>query len=282
MRRVSPWIINTSAGLALVAGSLWVAPQLMNVGTWSLVPAQTAESLSTVGLSVEEVLVLGRQRTEAADILDALGAVRGTPILDIDVPAAKARITALPWVRSAEIVRNLPNRLHITLDEYQAFALWQHDGRYTLIDRDGTSIVDVASASQDMPVVVGKDAPIHTQALFAALDELPELQQRVKAAVRFGDRRWNILLDAIEGGITVKLPEANFADALAGLVALDAQHQLLSRAISEIDMRIEGHLVVQLKDGYAPVPQQSMYSPNEREVRTDARAVPTKEFAKGV
>lgn len=282
MRRVNPWIINASTGLALVAGGLWFAPRMMDVSTWSIIPQQTAESLSTVGLSVEEVLVLGRQHTDAADILDALGAVRGTPILDIDVPAAKARISALPWVRSAEIVRQLPNSLHITLDEYQAFALWQHDARYTLIDKDGTAIVDVATASPDMPMVVGTDAPAHTKALFEALNEQPELQQRVKAAVRFGGRRWDILLDAIEGGITVKLPEANVTDALAGLVKLNAEHQLLNRAVSEIDMRVEGHLVVQLKDGYAPVPQQSLYSPSERDVHTDARAVPTKELAKGV
>lgn len=282
MRRVNPWLINTSAGLALVAGGLWVAPQILGANGWSIVPEQTAESLSAVGLSVEEVLVHGRYQTEAADILDALGAVRGTPILGIDIPGAKTRIGALPWVRSAEIVRHLPNSLHITLDEYEAYALWQHDETYTLIDRDGTAIVDVATASTEMPVVVGTDAPAHTQALFAALEDQPALRQRVKAAVRFGGRRWNVVLDDMETGITIKLPETNIALAWNGLAALDAENQILSRAISEIDMRIEGRLVVQLKDGYAPIPQQSRYSPNARDVSTDAPVARSKELPKGV
>ncbi|MBT6960427.1 MAG: FtsQ-type POTRA domain-containing protein, partial [Rhodospirillaceae bacterium] len=198
------------------------------------------------------------------------------------VPAAKARISGLPWVRSAEIVRHLPNSLHITLQEYTAYALWQHDGRYTLIDRDGTAIISVANAPPEMPVLVGQDAPAHVDALFTALDEQVDIRRRVKAAVRFGGRRWDILLDAMDGGITIKLPEKNVTDALSGLAALDAKHQLLSRAVSEIDLRIEGRLVVQLKDGYAPIPQQSRYSPAEREVRTDIRVVPDKELPKGV
>ena len=282
MRRVKPWIINSMSALVFAGGLVWVAPQLVNVSGWPSVPEQAAESLSAVGLSVEEVLVIGRQQTNAADILDALGAVRGAPILDINVPADRTRITALPWVRSAEIVRHLPNSLHITLTEYTAFALWQNAGKYTLIDRDGTVIVEVANAPVDMPVVVGPDAPIHADALFTALDGQKEIQRRVKAAVRFGGRRWNILLDDMDDGTTIKLPEENVTAALNGLATLDDKHQLLSRAVSEIDLRIEGRLVVQIKEGYAPIPQQSRYSPAEREVRTDTRVVPDKELPKGV
>ena len=282
MRRVKPWIINSTSALALAGGLIWFAPQLIDVSGWPTVPGQAAESLSAVGLSVEEVLVIGREKTDAADILEALGAVRGAPILDIDVPAAKARISALPWVRSAEIIRHLPNSLHITLTEYTAYALWQHQGQYTLIDRDGTAIINVANAPPEMPVIVGPDAPNYAAALFAALDEQKDIRRRVKAAVRFGGRRWDVLLDAMDGGITIKLPEKNIADALSGLAVLDDKYQLLSRAVSEIDLRIEGRLVVQLKDGYAPIPQQSRYSPAEREVRTDTRIAPDKELPKGV
>ncbi|MDG2244157.1 MAG: cell division protein FtsQ/DivIB [Rhodospirillaceae bacterium] len=282
MRRVKPWIRNGMLALVFAGGLVWVTPQLDNVSGWQNVPEQTAESLSAVGLSVEEVLVIGRQQTAAVDILDTLGAVRGAPILDINVPAARTRITALPWVRSAEIVRHLPNSLRIMLTEYTAFAIWQNAGKYTLIDRDGTVIIEVSNAPADMPVVVGPDAPIHADALFTALDEQKEIRRRVKAAVRLGGRRWNILLDAMDGGITIKLPEENITAALNELAALDDKHQLLSRAVSEIDLRIVGRLVVQLKDGYAPIPQQSLFSPAEREVRTDNHVVPDKELPKGV
>lgn len=282
MRRVNPWLINGTAVLLLAGGSLWVAPQVVDFGRLSYVPEQAAESLSTVGLSVEEVLVTGRRNTDGADILDALGAVRGTPIFEIDIPAAKARVTALPWVESAEIVRNLPNSLHISLHEHTAFALWQHEGRHTLVAQDGTSITDVDETYGGLPIVVGDDAPANAKTLMTALSSQPALNARLKAAVRFGGRRWDILLDHVENGVVIKLPETDIAAAWDGLAALDSKHQLLSRAVSEIDLRVAGRLVVKLKDGYAPLPKVSDQISAEQEVRLDPAAATTKELAKGV
>ncbi|MEQ8509951.1 MAG: FtsQ-type POTRA domain-containing protein [Rhodospirillaceae bacterium] len=288
MRRIKLRYLTLTGGAALIVGGLWAFQFVVTPADWTDVPNQAAESLSAVGMNVKEVLVTGRTKTPAADILDALGAVRGTPILEIDVPSAKARITALPWVRSAEIVRHLPGSLHINIDEYDAYALWQHNGGYTLIDGDGTSIINVDSAPANLIVVVGEDAPAHTQALFEALEQHPELFARVKAAVRFGNRRWNVTLDDVEHGVVIKLPEHGVTDAWSGLASLDAKHQLLSRALAEIDLRIEGRLTVQLKEGYAPLPQQSQYnSPLKRDVRTGAQDlgnqnVGQEEFSKGV
>lgn len=283
MRRLKPWLINSVAGAALAAGTVWGIPHLIKIDQLSSVPEQAAESLSTVGLSVEEVLVTGRTNTAATDLLDALGAVRGTPILDVDIPKAKSRIAALPWVKSAEIVRKLPNSLSISLTEHVAFALWQHEGRHILVAQDGTPIIDADGASSDLPVVVGEDAPEHANQLFADLAVQPSLKARLKAAVRYGKRRWDIHLDHVENGIVVKLPETEVSAAWDGLAALDAKNQLLSRAISEVDLRIAGRLIVRLKDGYAPLPREADQISAEQEVRSDALPVSKhKELAKGV
>lgn len=282
MRRVNPWLINGTAAFALAAGGMWLTPSLLDLKGLSDMPQQAVESLSTVGLSVEEVLVSGRNNTAAADILDALGAVRGTPIFDIDIPKAKSRITALPWVSKAEIVRHLPNSLHINISEYSAIALWQKDGRHFLVATDGTSISEVDATYTGLPVVVGNDAPRHASKLFEELTNQPALNARLKAAVRYGDRRWDILLDQIENGIVIKLPETDISAAWDGLAALDAKNQLLSRAISEVDLRIPGRLVVKLKDDYEPLPRTNNQFSAEQEVRSDPPSTATKELAKGV
>lgn len=282
MRRVTPWIINGSFALALTAGVVWISPSLLDVKGFSEMPEQAVESLSTVGLSVEEVLVSGRNHTAAADILDALGAVRGTPIFDIDIPKAKSRIHALPWVSKAEIIRHLPNSLHIKISEYAAIAVWQKDGRHILVATDGTPITEVDSTYMGLPVVVGSDAPSYVNRLFEELAGQPAITARLKAAVRYGNRRWDIHLDQIENGIIVKLPETDITTAWDGLAALDAKHQLLSRAISEVDLRVPGRLVVRLKDGYAPLPRTSDQFSAEQEVRSDRPSAATKELAKGV
>ena len=280
MRRLSqPLIAFTMLGIAAGA-AVWFLPQTVNMEQFKAVPEQAIETLSIVGLSVEHVTVEGRHNTKSEDILEALGAVRGTPILDIDVPQARQMITALPWVRSAEIVRQLPNRVHITLDEHEAFALWQHEGRYSLVAQDGTLITDVTDTQRDLVVLVGDDAPIHAATLFDTLSSQPHLLKRVKAAVRFGGRRWDVTLDDVANGVVLKLPETDLAAAWDGLAALDAKHKLLDRAVAEIDLRIAGRLVVKLLNGYAPVPINN--TPDSTDVRSDAGLKINKELTKDV
>jgi cell division protein FtsQ len=117
MRRMSNHIASATALTVLACGSIWGAPKLLSQLELSSVSGTAVESLSAVGLNVENITVEGRVKTDPADILDALGPARGTLILAIDVPQARQRIAALPWVSSAEIVRQLPNSLHITLDD---------------------------------------------------------------------------------------------------------------------------------------------------------------------
>ena len=282
MRRLGQPTINATSAIVLIGACVWAGSQLIDLGGFSSVPDRAVETLSTVGLSVEHVTVEGRTNTDPADILDALGAVRGTPILDIDIPLAQQRVAALPWVRSVEIVRRLPNSLHINLEEYVAFALWQRDNRYSLIAQDGTAITEVSEAPPGMVILVGADAPVHASGLFGALSTQPHLTARIKAAVRFGGRRWNVMLDTIESGITVKLPENGVSAAWDGLAAIDAEHDLLNRAVSEIDLRIIGRLVVKLRDGYAPLPPRTKNTPSTQDARWGAGAKIHKELIEGV
>ncbi len=269
MRRLTqPLIALTMLGV-IAGAAIWLLPQAIDVEQFMAVPDQAIETLSTVGLSVEHVTVEGRHNTDATEILEALGAVRGAPIFDIDVPQARQIITALPWIRSAEIVRQLPNRVHITLDEYKAYALWQHDERYSLVAKGGTLITDVTDAEPGLVVLVGNDAPVHAATLFDTLSSQPHLLDRVKAAVRFGGRRWDVTLDDVDTGIVLKLPEADVAAAWQGLAVLDVKHNLLGRAIAEIDLRIPGRLVVRLLNGYEPVPSNNK-APNSTDVRSGA------------
>ena len=271
MRRLSTHAGSIASLAVLTAGLLWGTPKLLHHLERSTVSGAAVETLSAVGLNVKQVTVEGRVKTSAADILDALGAVRGTPILDIDLPLARQRITALPWVSSAEIVRQLPNSLHITLDEHAAFALWQREGKYKLVAKDGTSIIDTKVAQPGLTVLVGDDAPENAAALFEALSVQTHLAGRVRAAIRFGGRRWNVVLDSVDQGIVVKLPEQDVSTAWNTLATIDAKHGLLSRAIAEVDLRIAGRLTVKLLDGYAPVPPSNNKTIPAQDVHWDAK-----------
>src|SRR3546814_13287745 len=86
------------------------------------------------GLAVGDVLVTGRNETDAADLLDVLGVERGMPILAIDLEALQERVIALPWVRTARVERHLPDTLFIAITERRPLALWQRHRTLALVE----------------------------------------------------------------------------------------------------------------------------------------------------
>ena len=68
-------------------------------------------------------------------------------------------------------------------------------------------------------------------------------------------RRWNLVLDDVENGITIKLPEDDVEQAWKKLLKLDAVNGILKRKLTIIDLRLKGKVTVTLKktDGKAPL-----------------------------
>jgi cell division protein FtsQ len=194
------------------------------------------------GFAVDEVLVEGRGRTDRTAILAALQVQRGTPILAVDPEAARDKLEALPWIARATVERRLPRLLYLRLTERKPLALWQLDGKLSVIDRSGRVIPGVpVKQFASLLLVVGQGAPEQAAALLALLDREPALKPLVDAAVRVGGRRWNLRL---QGGIDVRLPEADAAEAWSQLARLEREHGLLGRDVVAIDLRLPGRLVV--------------------------------------
>lgn len=199
---------------------------------------------SRQGLALENVDVVGRQRQSAASILAALGVRRGMPMLEIDLAAAQARLQALPWIRGADVERQLPDTLFIRLTEREPFAFWQRNGTLSLIDRDGT-VIPTDDLAQYGPriVLVGDNAPAQAAALIDMLATEPTLARRVNAAVLYGSGRWTLRFDT---GVQVALPETAAPAAWHRLAGFEAQEQVLERNIATIDLRLPDRMVVRL------------------------------------
>jgi cell division protein FtsQ len=209
------------------------------------------------GFAVADVAVQGRGRTGVNDILAALQVKRGTPILAVSPSEAKARLEELPWVRSASVARLLPDTISVQLTERKPMALWQHGGKFELIDDEGKVLpVPQLGEFAALPVLVGEGAPEVGAGLLAMLAEEPALRDRVAAAVRVGGRRWNLRMD---NGIDVELPEQNAAVAWHELARLDRTHGLLERDIRRVDLRLPDRLVLQ-----SPPPPEKPAAPKKK------------------
>jgi cell division protein FtsQ len=231
--------------LAISAAGAWYIGRDGRIAAFSADTQQRIAQASTnLNLTVESVQVEGRQRADRPAILAALGVTRGTPILSVDLDAAKTRLETVPWVRSASIERLLPDTLFIRLTERAPLALWQHGGKFDLVDQDGSIIANADLGDYPfLPQVVGNGAPAATPDLLRALSSEPALQAHVTASVRVGDRRWNIELD---NGIEVALPEKNAETAWHHLAALDRSDKLLARNVQVIDMRLPDRVVLRV------------------------------------
>lgn len=198
----------------------------------------------SAGVAVNDVLVTGRVETSADDVLAALDVKKGTPLFAFSPNAARDRLVALGWVRDARVERRLPDLIHVELEERTPAAIWQNGGALQLVDETGAVIgSDAVARYRGLRIIVGSDAPETFAQLFTALETRPELMPHVAAAVRIGQRRWNLKLD---NGMDVLLPEEGVAAAWKVLADAVRNDALLERDLVHIDLRIPGRLVVRL------------------------------------
>lgn len=211
---------------------------------WQTLRNEAVALSADAGLSVEQVLVTGRDRTDRQSLVDALGIDLGQPMLTIDIETARARIDSLAWVRDVAIEKRLPDTLVVTLVERRPLALWQNEGAVTVVDAQG-NIIDGAKPTDfaELMLVVGPDAPGHAAELLSVMEGVPDLAQRVAAAIRVGERRWNLRLD---DGIDIQLPELDLDSAWVALADLDRTEQLLARDVQAVDLRFPDRLVLRL------------------------------------
>jgi cell division protein FtsQ len=194
------------------------------------------------GLRVRDIVIEGRANTPEPLLRAALGVNKGDPMLGFSLEQARQRIETLSWIEHASVERRLPDTIVVNIQERRPFAIWQNDGKFLLIDRNGQVVAhqDVANF-RSLPLVVGPGAPASAATLLDALTARPSLQQRVVAAVRVGERRWNLRMT---NGADVMLPEGHEVVALDRLMQLQQDHDLLDRPLVAIDMRLPDRLVL--------------------------------------
>ena len=229
---------------AIASGSYWMLRSNTLEDLIANVERLSRNLMQSSGLTVSEIIVTGRRNTQQSDIAMALAASPGDLLFDVTPQSARERIEALGWIRSATVRRQFPDTVLVNIVERRPFALWQRDGRVTLIDREGQVISskDLAGFG-GLPVIVGEDAPQHVGALVSVLARKPTLLAKLDAATRVSGRRWDIRL---RSGMDIRLPQHGVAEAWDLLASLITDHRLLERDVIAIDLRVKDRLAIRL------------------------------------
>jgi cell division protein FtsQ len=92
---------------------------------------------------LQNVSIVGNRHTAGSDIVRASSLRRGSALLSLPLRAAAARIAALPWVKTAELVREFPHGVRIEVAErVPAARRASADGKCLLIGEGGIVVSD--------------------------------------------------------------------------------------------------------------------------------------------
>jgi len=254
-------ILLGSAGFGIVKGG--------HLDAFLTALSDTRNALAnSAGFGIRTVVINGRRQLSQDEVL-AIGGVNGrSSLLFTDAVTVRDRLKANPWIADATILKFYPGQLQIDIVERSAFALWQQDGRLSVIADDGAVLEPYVSRRFfSLPLVVGKGAETRAKDFLALLDRYPQVRSVTKAAIFVGERRWNLRL---KDGLDIRLPENDVGNALAALSKLDKEDRLFSRDIVAVDMRLPDRLTVQLSEEVAKAREELFKDKKSKKKAGDA------------
>ena len=200
---------------------------------------------SSIGLKTENIFIEGLSNLSNKDIMKQSGIKIGDPILKINVWKAKEALEKITWIKSVNVVKEIPGNVYIKIVERTPIAIWQYNKKQYMIDSSGFVIsANTLEKYKDLIVVVGDSAKLYAPKLLEILSKYKDLQSKVVSAIYVGDRRWNIRL---KDGPEIKLPETAINDALKILIEYDQKHHLTRSDVEIVDMRIKGKIYIKRK-----------------------------------
>src|SRR6202167_3161426 len=262
--------IGIAGSVLLLAGALGYGvvkgQHVADLVTWFKDSRDTVAN--SVALRIAAISLTGSKEVSREEILTTAGVTGRASLLFLDADAARERLMANPWIGDAAVLKLYPDRLPITITERHAFALWQKNGRLSVIAADGTVLEPfVENRYLGLPLVFGRDAERQAKDFLSGGDLYPDIRSALRASILVADRRWDLRLT---NGIDVQLPEDDVAAALDRLVELDRDKKLLSRDITVVDLRLPDRVTVRLSDAAAQARDEVLQSNKKKKKAGDA------------
>ena len=128
------------------------------LGIAALLAAVVALYLSPL-LRVQDVQVVGAASVDAAQVAELAG-LSGNSMLNLPKGEAKARIEALPLVRSVSIERHWPQTVRIQVTERLPWGYWRIGDKTYVVDAEGVVLPDVQPPT-GAPVINDLGGPVN-------------------------------------------------------------------------------------------------------------------------
>jgi len=116
--------------------------------------------------SSDNIEITGMENVTKAQIMEVMGADIGRNIFFVPLSQQKTQLEQIPWVESASVMRFVPNRLKVEIQERTPVAFARVGPRIFLIDAGGTLMELPQKHKYSFPVILGMNPgePLSTRA----------------------------------------------------------------------------------------------------------------------
>ena len=210
--------------------------------------------------SSDNIEITGAQNVSRAQVLEVVGADIERNVFFVPLEERKKKLEEIPWVESATVMRLLPNRLAITLQERTPVAFVKMGPRISLIDANGVvmSLPAGKAAKYSFPIIQGMtdDEPLSSRAASMKIYNrlARELDSDAAAPSRYlKDISEVDLSDPVDvkvtannanGTVVVHLGNADFLARYKMYLAHIAEWKQQYPNLRSINLGIEGQIVV--------------------------------------
>jgi cell division septal protein FtsQ len=208
-------------------------------------------------LAIREVEVRGTRHVAETAVRAAAAIEPGTNLLALDVEGLVRRVRAIPGIRRATVIRELPDRVTLVVEEREPYALVNMpgaDGGLAWIDADGYLVTrERHPAVPALPILTGVEPPTGATDQPVS-DRLYEGLALLRALQRVGGRAERRLseidLDHPGGpvlfttdGIQVWIGEHAWDERLARLDSVLGEIDEQGQAVESVDLRFRDLVV---------------------------------------
>jgi len=238
---------------AAVVSLLWLVVLVMGVlliFSYNLV-------LTSPWLKLEKTTVKGCANTTEQDLLLVSGIKPATNILALNVDGIARKIKTNPWVEEVYVVRELPNRLIIEIQERKPMALVKREDSLYFMDSQGVIFKKFEGEEANLPVLTGcaedgKEDPVLVRKsielinLLSASNSFPQIKNvsEIHGEENIG---FSIFLDS---GLCLKVGFGDYEGKLKRLkpVLADLARRNVNPGFLTIDLNDPDKVTVQKND----------------------------------
>ena len=213
------------------------------------------EMYDTIYLSIIErpefmvnvMSVSGASDTLTDDVREVLPIDLPVSSFALDLDQVHEMVMGLGPVKDVVVRVQSGGVLEINVMERTPAFLWRRANGLELLDETGAFVRQAVTRLDypHLPLIAGEEADTQIETAQSILVAAAPLHDRLRGLVFIGGRRFDVVLD---GGQIIRLPEQDPVSALERAIMLDHSEQLLARAVSVIDLRLENRPTLQVSE----------------------------------